>query len=310
MDQAAVLSSRVEVCATDWVEAFAGFLRGEGMAEKTLRAYLQDCRAFAVWYEGANGEPFAPGALTSTDLRTFRAEAVQRKAAPATFNRQRATLKRLASWAIGTGLLQYDPFRGVERVEENEQAPRWMTQQEAHRLVRAMELQIAGARTEAGKAQAIRDRAMVGMMLYAGLRVAEVCALDLSDIVLTARKGKVTVWGKGSKRREVPLGAELREILRAYLSYRGEQAGPLFDGKRQGLRMGTRGVEHRLEALRGLAGLGPEVTPHALRHTFAKRLVDKGMQLPLVQKLMGHARLETTARYTRPGWEDLEAAVE
>jgi integrase/recombinase XerC len=120
----------------------------------------------------------------------------------------------------------------------------------------------------------------------------------------------VTVWGKGEKRRFVPLGAELRQVLREYLAMRGDAPGALFTGKRLGMRMQARGVEHRLDHIRRAAGLGAEVTPHALRHTFAKQLVDRGQQLPLVRKLLGHSRLDTTARYTMPGWEDMENAVE
>jgi site-specific recombinase XerD len=83
----------------------------------------------------------------------------------------------------------------------------------------------------------------------------------------------------------------------------------MFVGK-GGERVSTRLVQKRVEALRQAAGLDKTVTPHALRHTFAKRLLDGGAPLTVVGKLLGHARLDTTARYVQPGWNDFEKAVE
>jgi integrase/recombinase XerC len=145
-------------------------------------------------------------------------------------------------------------------------------------------------------------------MVYAGLREGEVCGLTTTAIELSERKGRVVVRkGKGDKQRCVPLNEAARRALRAWLDVRGEVVGPLFIGK-GGDGLAERGIQRRVAELGQLAGI--DVTPHQLRHTFAKRCLDKGGQITEVRDLLGHARLETTARYVQPGWEDLQNAVE
>ena len=150
---------------------------------------------------------------------------------------------------------------------------------------------------------------MAGLMVYAGLREAEVCALDLVDIEISERKGRVIVErGKGDKRREIPLSSEARQALKLWIQERGSLAGNLFTGK-GGQRFTTSGLQKRIHDLGELARID-ELKPHDLRHTFAKRMLDGGTPLTVVSKLLGHARLETTARYVKPGWADFEKAVE
>lgn len=298
------------VVSIDWLPAFAGHLEATGCSARTIKSYLEDVRAFAAWFLVENGQPFSPDLLTGVDLRAYRQFALETKISPATFNRRRVTLARLAAWAMQTGCLTYNPIEGVDRLAEGEQAPRWLTPKETHRLLRQLELQINGSKTTVGKLQAIRDHAVVALMLYAGLREDEVSRLDVEDLTLSERKGKVIVRrGKGDKRREVPLSAEARRALRLWLELCGRSTGPLFVGK-HGERLGAKGIQDRVAAVRRAAGLEDHVTPHTLRHTFAKRLLDGGAELTEVGRLLGHARLETTARYVQPGWDDLERAVE
>jgi site-specific recombinase XerC len=113
--------------------------------------------------------------------------------------------------------------------------------------------------------------------------------------------------GKGEKFRKVPLGSEARRLVRAWIDVRGEQPGPLITSDRGG-RLSARGIQKRIRALGKAAGI--KLTPHMLRHTGAMRMVRAGRPLTEVQKILGHAKLETTARYVVPGWEDLEKAVE
>jgi len=140
------------------------------------------------------------------------------------------------------------------------------------------------------------------------LRVSELCALDVSDIVLNERSGSVVVrYGKGGKRREIPLNATARRALKAWLKVRGSGPGSLFTSRRGG-GITPRGVEYMVARYAYDARL-EDVTPHTLRHTFCKQLVDAGESLDRVAILAGHASLNTTARYTRPTVRDQEAAV-
>jgi site-specific recombinase XerD len=155
-----------------------------------------------------------------------------------------------------------------------------------------------------------RDQAIVLTLRHTGLRVSELCALRLPDVELGERKGSVTVRaGKGAKYRVVPLNVDARRAIMAYLTVRPAVTDDhLFIGQRRdGLRPAA--VEDLVRKYARLAGLA-DVTPHTLRHSFGKGLLDAGTDLVTVAALLGHSRLETTAIYTHPSDRDLQHAVE
>lgn len=216
-------------------------------------------------------------------------------------------LQRFCAWLQENEIVAYNPFQGIERYPEEEMPPRWLDRSEFSRFLRQVELAVNGSRTEQWRLQALRDRAIIALMGFAGMREGEVVALNIGDLQLGQRSGKAIIWlGKGEKKREVPLGREARQALHDYLENISPQEA-LFTGK-GGTRISERLIQRRVEEYGRLAGV--PVTPHMLRHTFAKRLVDAGVALTMISKLLGHARLDTTARYVRPGWDDLERAVE
>ena len=297
------------IVAAEWLQAFAGHQAAQGKSERTVMAYCQDLRSFASWYRDTNGQAFSPELITSFDLREYRRWAVDgRRMAPSTWNRKRIGLAVFCQWAQETVYLSYDPFQGIDPWQEAELPPRWLEKGDYARFMRQVEQSINGATTDHWRWQAFRDQAIVALMVYAGLRESEVVKLDLRDVGISERKGRVTIWkGKGEKKREIPLNAEARRALAMWQEYREATEGALFVGK-TGKRLSTRTVQRRVAEIGRRAGL--EVTPHDLRHTFAKRALDGGAPLTVVSKLLGHARLETTARYVQPGWGDYEQAVE
>ena len=157
-----------------------------------------------------------------------------------------------------------------------------------------------------------RDRAIVVVLLYTGLRLAELVALDVDDVKVSARKGIVVVRsGKGDAYRELPLNALVRQVLEEWLAERNTKAGEgeraLFVG-RGGRRLSKRSVD---DVVRGLGeDAGVKLSAHALRHTFLTRMVRQGSDLVLVAELAGHRRLETTRRYSLPSDADRLLAVE
>ncbi len=293
--------TRVEM-GTDWRGEYLEWVARQGAGRLTIAAYRQDLGAFERWFALVNdGAGLTPEGLTSWDLRAYRSWCLDvARVKPATWNRRRAGLRRLCDWARERGYLLTSPMQGVERAAQARQAPRWLTQQEFRALLVAMERGINAADTEQRRALAVRDAAMVGLMLFAALREAEVCALRVEDIQIGERKGSVWVRGKGEKGRRVPLAREGRELLRLHLAGRA-------DGSAFGVT--TRAVQRRVAALGAAAGI-EGLTPHRLRHTCAKRMVDAGVNLGIVKEILGHARLDTTLIYTAPGAEDLERAVE
>jgi len=163
--------------------------------------------------------------------------------------------------------------------------------------------------TPARRWAAVRDRAILAVLANAGLRVAELTALELADINIGERSGQAVVRrGKGGKLRTTALNREARRALADWLNLRGQMDTPAVFAGGRGERLTTRQVQRIVADL--AAAAGGEATPHTLRHTCAKSLLDSGAKLTEVQSLLGHARLDTTARYTTPSLADLQAAVE
>jgi site-specific recombinase XerD len=148
---------------------------------------------------------------------------------------------------------------------------------------------------------------------YAGARIAEVVALDVDDVRLSARKGTARFYGKGGKPREVELHAELREAYSAWLKARagwpGADTEPALFLNRRGGRIGTRSASAIFAAILDAAGLDDGGSAHVLRHTFATTLVSGSTDLVVVAEMLGHARLDQTRRYTLPTTADREKAL-
>ncbi|HLA99550.1 MAG TPA: tyrosine-type recombinase/integrase [Anaerolineales bacterium] len=294
-----------------WQSEFRAWLEYHGKSTKTISSYLSDVHRFSDWFAAVNDQPLTPGLISGYDLRAYREHAISvEQVKPATWNRRRATLAALCSWAQTAGYLQVNPSQGIRPMGETELAPRWLNRPDQGRLMRQLERQINGAATDAWRKQAARDAAMVLLMRYAGLRVGEVVALNLGDITLSERAGRVDIRrGKGDKAGCLPLNSEVRAALAYWLNLRGPGTSgePVFTGKSTD-RLTTRQVQRRMAEISRLAGV--DCTPHQLRHTCLKSLVDANTPLTTVQDFGRHARLETTKRYIKPGWDELAAAVE
>ncbi len=306
-----------ELVVGDWLGSFERYLEKKSRSELTIRSYLSDLKVFSSWYLGANSEIFIPELLTGTDLREYQKHCIEElQLKPASWNRKRASLRVLWSWARSTGLINmnYDIFDGVNEAEQVNRPPRWLSDKDYLRFVRQCERNVMEAQGVNARWQAVRDRAMVGLMIWAGLREREVAGLSIGDIEIGERKGVVTIRnGKGGKRRSVPLNNDARIALVEWLKIRGEGSN-LFIGKGN-VDLGVRGIQRRIKDIGSEAKLG-NVTPHVLRHTFCKRMLNNNAStlgssaLITVAELAGHARLDTTRRYVQPGWDELSAAIE
>jgi site-specific recombinase XerD len=218
------------------------------------------------------------------------------KRAVATVNKHLAALQDFYVWR-GLGQPQ-----GVRRHQVPRHAPTALEPRAKLRYPRAVEAS-PGA----------RDRALALPPLYAGTRIAEIRALDVADVRLSARKGELRAAGKGEKSRTVPVHPKLRAALAAWLAerpcHRGADSAALFTSSR-GTRMTTDAIADVIGAITRAAGLDDHVTSHVLRHTFGTELTRSGVDLVTVAELMGHASLETTRLYTRPSAADLQRAVD
>jgi len=279
---------------------FAQSLEQSERSPNTIKNYLCDLDAFARWFETERKEELTPTKITPTDLREYKQFLTQKLALkPQSINRKLSTLRSFLSWAVHAELLPDHRIpRFPKAVQEKDRGPQWLDRHEQHALLRTVE-----------RGGLHRDLAIVKLLLNTGLRVSEVCGLTWGDIKITDRKGSLVVrTGKGRQRREVPLNKDARNALLSigYLDKAGTQSY-VFIGQRG--PMTPRGVESMLKKYVHLAELD-DVSPHSLRHTFCKNLIDAGVGLEKVAALAGHENLETTRRYCEPDHHDLEAAVE
>jgi site-specific recombinase XerD len=149
-----------------------------------------------------------------------------------------------------------------------------------------------------------RDDAVLELLYGSGLRVSELCGLDVDQLDLA--RGTAVVWGKGGKQRQVPLGEVAVDALRRWLQVRAEvvtaDGGAALFGNHRGLRLGTRDVRRIIDRR-----AASPTHPHALRHSCATHLLDGGADLRVVQELLGHADVATTQRYTHVSNERLRS---
>ena len=284
---------------TKLLAGYADHLEHAPLSGHTPRTYLGAVRAYLTWLEQAevDGDPLNDTAAKDWAVRDYRSHLVTvAKRATATVNKHLAALQDFYVWR-GLGQPQ-----GVKRHQVPRHAPKALEPRAKLRYLRAVEAWPSA-----------RDRALALLPLYAGTRIAEIRALDVADVRLSARKGEIHLVGKGEKSRTVPVHPVLREVLAAWLAERpakpGADSAALFTSVR-GTRMTTDAIADVIAAITKAAGLDDHVTSHMLRHTFGTELTRKGVDIVTVAELMGHASLETTRLYTRPSAEDMQRAID
>jgi integrase/recombinase XerC len=262
------------------------------LAANTVKAYKRQTTAYVTWlgeHTADHPDAFADLVGGEAAVTAWRRHLLKAKASPATVNQALAAVTLM--YAQGAQL-RIDVKRAqVPKPGE----PDALTPPEQGRVERA------AARRSA------RDRAIVAVLLYAGARVEECGRLDAEDIALTARTGTVRLHGKGDEVRIVPLPAAAREALDTWLDKRGTYDGPLWTGQRG--RLTDSGITQVVLAVGDDAKI-TGLRPHRLRHTYATRLRQGGADPAQVQALLGHASLDTSARYFRAGTVEQAAVVE
>ncbi len=282
------------------IDRFLEELERQQLSRYTIENYASDLRVFARFFQGSTGEEFRAASITPTDIRDFKAHLVAvEKRSPATTNRRLYALRKFFHWAIAAGLAKEDPTMVVKGVQSTPLAPRSLAKKDVDRLLRAAE-----------RDENKRNLGILQVLRHTGIRIGELAALRLSDVELSERKGRLIVRsGKGSRHRVVPLNADARRALSDYLEVRPRVSDDHLFISQRGKGLQEQAVELIVGKYAHAAGL-EGVTPHQLRHSFGKHALDAGVDLVTVSRLLGHTRLDTTARYTTPSERDLEKAVE
>jgi len=284
------------------VLAFVDDLRARGRRPSTVNAYLADWRKLVRWSAKANAEPFDLSRMVAREAAEFRAAQSAAEQKASTINRGMAFLVEYGRWAEERGEVRDGLVREllrIPRLTQQQLAPRGLTRVELRRYLKELDVRASS-----------RDRAVVYLLLFCGLRLGEAVHLRLEDIEMSERRGVIHVqsqWAKGAKARLVPIPVMAREVLTEYLDVRGDQRGFLFLGERGPL--GRNGITRIVTKYGVVAGV--RVSPHMLRHSFAFRfLAVANNDLVGLADLMGHANVNTTRHYARRRLEDLEVAVE
>ena len=278
------------------LDAYAEHLALErGRSEHTRRAYLTDLRSlFAFLDERAPGAGL--DALSLPVLRSWLAAQSAAGAARTTLARRTSAVKTFTAWAVRRGLLAADPAARLQLPKALRTLPSVLRADQASAAMEA-----AGLGAEQGDPLALRDRLIVEMLYATGIRVSELCGLDLDDV--DADRRLLRVLGKGNKERTVPFGrpaasalsgwlADGRPALAAAASGAALLLGPR--GRRLDPRQARTVVHQTVAAVDG----APDIGPHGLRHSAATHLLEGGADLRVVQELLGHTSLATTQLYT------------
>jgi integrase len=285
---------------------FADYVSKNFTNVKTARLIMQHVGVFRLWYEAKFNQAFEPSLLTNYDFHLYREWSLkQEKVKAATWNSRLWALGILCEWIGDPDLLQGVEQQGQVRGSTKHRS---LTDNEYHRLVHTLEQNLKRAVTVFEYQNAVRDWASVMLMLH-GLRVEECSLVGVGDITINERSGFVLVRnGKGSKERTVPLNLIARRAIATWLPIRAQLGGNVPETGTL-IKTTVRTLQRAVESLGRQIGV-PDLTPHWLRYTFAKRLERNGQALETIRDLLGHESIETTRRYLRSSLDELTSAVE
>ncbi|MDT8442792.1 MAG: tyrosine recombinase XerC [Desulfuromonadales bacterium] len=280
----------------NWIHDFSKYLCDErNLSPHTRAAYLRDLAEFQSFMEQNGGAGRADlKRIDSFLLRRYLAD-LHKRNQRTSIARKLSALRTFFRYLVREGHLSGNPAEGLSTPKLNRYLPKTLSVDEAAALME---------RGYGTTLSDLRDRAIVELFYASGLRVSELTSLDVGALDL--RERLVRVIGKGRKERILPIGRKSHEALVTYLEARGMPADdePLFLNARGG-RLTPRSVQRNLKTRLLKAGIIKDISPHALRHSFATHLLDGGADLRAIQELLGHASLSTTQKYTQVSVDQL-----
>jgi integrase/recombinase XerC len=299
----------------DHLKSFLAFLKhNRHVSPHTLRAYESDVTQYLAWVAGETGKKMSALAAADLDMlsaRSHLAELNKAGKARSSVARKLSALKTFVRYLRREDLIEHDPTAMAVAPKRDQTIPVFLSEQEMIRLIET---------PNTGDPLGRRDRAILELFYASGLRLSELVAVDMEDLNLSGRM--VRVMGKGRKERLLPFNQSAADAVRAWmkdraliLTARRSGAGgrrpaasptrprvakaddPLFINYR-GTRLTDRSVDRLLRKYVAQCSTRMGISPHALRHSFATHLLQRGADLRAIQELLGHAALSTTQRYT------------
>ena len=274
------------------LDSFACFLvTNKGYSKKTVRAYTGDLKIFFEYLNRLQIKSPFSNEVTPLLLRRFIAYQSTLKLHPRTIARRIAALKSFYRWAKKNGLINTNPAQSLSSPKLPSSLPSFLSEPEVERLFESFKPSTPGE---------YRNYLLFKLVYGLGLRISE--ALELKTDSYNPRSGTVIVSGKGNKQRIVPLPARLKEELDFYLRELRQQicspgSSYLFPGAKEKPLSDT-AARKILRKMMLKAGLAAKISPHSLRHSLATHLLARGVDIRIVQEILGHASLRTTQIYT------------
>lgn len=278
----------------DYLKMFEEYLHEQDKSKNTIDSYMRDLTDFYNWYKDKNNCELTD--IIGLDTQEYK-KILENQYKAATVNRKIATLNKFLGWMKDNRYITKDiklkqiknsdnvKFKGLEEKQL------WQFRKEIHRMGNLLHICI------------------IEILMNTGIRVSELCNIQLQDIEITERKGILKVTGKGNKQREIPLNKDVREAITNYLEVRKAKNDDYY------LLQGQRGAMTRkaIDIILKQYGsrLNIDISAHAFRHTLAYKLVtNKDISITTIQAILGHEKLETTMIYTQTLNKDKEKALE
>lgn len=272
------------------------------LSPNTVRAYGADLASFQEWVARSGVEPLH---VTHRQLRLYLSEQSRARYSTHTIDRRLSAIRSFYRWLVDEGITDEDAAAALATPKAARLLPKTLTDAEVELLIGSV---------DGDDACSVRDRTMLELLYATGARISELSHLDVADVDLS--QGQVSLFGKGSKQRIVPIYDLAVEQVHAYLlrarptlARNGKEPTSALLLSTRGRRMSADALRTRFEHDARAAGLDATLTPHAMRHSYATELLSGGADLRSVQELLGHESLSTTQIYTHLSVDRLKAAT-
>jgi len=300
----------------DQVEQFFQHLAlDRGASVYTQRNYRQALADFCRWHVEERNRAPVWEALLRDDFRAYLRSLGRHHLGRAAIQLRFCALRTFYKFLIRRGVLAASPIKNLSLPKLAKRLPKFITAKQILALIEAPSkepLPPKGPKRAAAQTLQRRDVAILESIYSCGLRISELCGLQVQDIDCASKS--VRVRGKGKKERIIPIGEPALKAIREYwqaLSHPPTGDSPVFLARSSVIRpVSPRDLQLRLKKFLAIAGLDPQLTPHKLRHSYATHLLDAGADLRSVQELLGHAHLVTTQVYTHLTTERLKKAYD
>ena len=298
----------MSIVQSNWkstIQGYESYLRLErGLSENSIAAYLRDINQFSKFCTTEQSVA-QPGSITTAVIQTYMQHLYDREIARNSQARMLSGIRSFAKYLRLENILSDDPVELVTAPRPERKLPDVLSIEEVNQIISAVDL---------SRREGVRNKAMLEVLYSCGLRVTELCELQLSKVDFIDKVIQVT--GKGNKMRIIPIGATALEAIDDYLSEYRSQIIPMKDHEdtvflgRQGRGLSRQMAFTMLRRIAIQAQIRKNISPHTFRHSFATHLIEAGADLRAVQEMLGHEQIATTEIYTHLDRRFLKDQVE